>query len=407
MKILHIALTDGGGAGMGLMNQHRALLQLGVDSRVLVAIKQSKDATITEMRPNQNVWGSNKYVVLLQKIARRMGLSFNLYDRTHRDIYKIKKKIAIPFSSPITQYDVSRHPLVDWADVINLHFISGFVDIPSFFKNVKKPIVWTMRDENPGLGGFHYAEAKQVHYKEFSELEDKFLNIKRNAIESCSNLSIVSLSEIMRQFCDGVDFLANRPNTIIYNAISPDDYTMFQRNEARHELGINPDNIVLSFVCCQFSEKRKRFAEVLQALDILGDKNIKLLCVGKCDVEITSPNVIALGSISDRHRMSLVYSASDVFVTPSAQESFGKTVVEALYCGTPVVSTSVGIAAEIINESNGALCGGTPSEIAEAIRQVLGNKYNQTEIRRLATEKFAPENVARQYFSLYNEILKN
>ena len=407
MKILHIALTDGGGAGMGLINQHRALLQLGVDSRVLVAMKQGKDATITEMHPNQNVWGSNKYVVLLQKIARRMGLSFNLYDRTHRDIYKIKKKIAIPFSSPITQYDVSRHPLVDWADVINLHFVSGFVDIPSFFKNVKKPIVWTMRDENPGLGGFHYAEAKQVHFKEFADLEDEFLDIKRKAIESCSNLSIVSLSEIMRHFCDGVDFLANRPNTIIYNAISPDDYTMFQRKEARCELGINPDDIVLSFVCCLLSEKRKRFAEVLEALDTLGDKRIKLLCVGKCDVEITNPNVITLGSISDRRRMSLVYSASDAFVSPSAQESFGKTVVEALYCGTPVVSTPVGIAAEIIDEGNGALCGGTPYEIAQAIKRVLGNKYNQTEIRRLATEKFAPENVAKQYIALYNETLKN
>ena len=96
MKILHIALTDGGGAGMGLMNQHRALLQLGVDSRVLVAIKQGKDATVTEMHPNQNVWGSNKYVVLLQKIARRLGLTFNQYDRIHRRIYNIKKKIAIP-----------------------------------------------------------------------------------------------------------------------------------------------------------------------------------------------------------------------------------------------------------------------------------------------------------------------
>ena len=57
MKILHIALTDGGGAGMGLMNQHRALLQLGVDSRVLVAIKQGKDATVTEMRPNTKCVG--------------------------------------------------------------------------------------------------------------------------------------------------------------------------------------------------------------------------------------------------------------------------------------------------------------------------------------------------------------
>ena len=81
---------------MELMNQHRALLQLGVDSRVLVAIKQGKDATVTEMCPNQNVWGSNKYVVILQKIARRMGLTLNQYDRTHRRIYNIKKEIAIP-----------------------------------------------------------------------------------------------------------------------------------------------------------------------------------------------------------------------------------------------------------------------------------------------------------------------
>ena len=83
------------------------------------------------------------------------------------------------------------------------------------------------------------------------------------------------------------------------------------------------------------------------------------------------------------------------------------TVVEALYCGTPVVSTPVGIAAEIIDEGNGALCGGTPYEIAQAIKRVLGNKYNQTEIRQLATEKFAPENVAKQYIALYNETLKD
>lgn len=51
--------------------------------------------------------------------------------------------------------------------------------------------------------------------------------------------------------------------------------------------------------------------------------------------------------------------------------------------------------------------GGTPYEIAQAIKRVLDNKYNQKEIRQLATEKFAPENVAKQYIALYNETLKN
>ena len=407
MKVVHIAVSDGGGAGMGMMNQHHALLALGVDSRVVVARKTSSDPTVAEMRPNRNLWGSNRVAGFAQKALRRAGITFNDYDRWHHRIYKSRLRQSVQFSQPYSQYDVLRHPLVADADIVNLHYVSEFVDLPSFFAGVGKPVVWTMRDENPGLGGFHYQSIKQQYYQAFATIEDAFIGVKRAAIGSCRDLHLVSLSDEMRQFCQAVDFLSDKPNAKIYNAISPDDYQPVGKAEARRQLGLAADDVVLAFVSCNLGEERKGFQLVREAIRLLADERIKLLCVGRCDMQIDEANVITLGTVTDRKKLSAVYSAADAFVNASEQESFGKTVVEALYCGTPVVSTPTGIAPEIVDPSNGCLCGGrTPQAIATAIAEVLGSTHDAAAIRRKAVGQFAPEVVANQYIDLYNSIIR-
>lgn len=405
MKVVHIAVSDGGGAGMGMMNQHHALLALGVDSRVVVARKTSSDPTVAEMRPNRNLWGGNRVAGFVQKALRRAGITFNDYDRWHHRIYKSQRRQSVQFSQPCSQYDVLSHPLVADADIVNLHYVSEFVDLPSFFAGINKPVVWTMRDENPGLGGFHYQSIKQHYYQAFAPIEDAFVGVKRAAIGSCRNLHIVSLSDEMRQFCQGVDFLSDKPNVKIYNAISPDDYQPIGRAEARRQLGLAADDVVLAFVSCHLGEGRKGFQLVREAIRLLGDDRVKLLCVGRCDEAIEEPGIITLDTVADRRRLSAVYSAADAFVNASSQESFGKTVVEALYCGTPVVSTPTGIAPEIINQKNGRLCSErTPEAIAAAIAEVLASSYDAQAIRRDAVGKFAPDAVAKQYLNLYNSL---
>ena len=411
MKVLHIALTDGGGAGQGMMNQHIALLKAGVDSKVLVAQKKSSLDTVYEMKPNHSVWSSNKYVYQLEKVARRLGICLTEYDKLHHLIYIIRSKHPVPFSSPMTQYDVSGHPLVEEADVINLHFIAGFVDVASFFSKVKKPVVWTMRDENPGLGGFHYEESRVGADARLLLLDEKFLDIKRRALKSCPDLHLVSLSHLMLEFCGKVDFLACHPNQVIYNAIHPDAYQMVEKRQARRELSLSEQDLVISFVSTSLGERRKRLREVMESVSILegrvSDKQIKLLCVGQEDIHVKRPDMICLGTISDTRQLCRVYSASDVFVSPSAQESFGKTVVEALYCGTPVVSTPVGIAAEVIDEENGVVCeNGSADEIATAIEMVLHRNYDGESIRRTSCSLFSPGRVAEQYIELYKAISK-
>lgn len=407
MKVLHIAFSDDAGAGLGMMNQHLALLKAGVDSKVLVAQKESAFDTVYEMERNYSIWSTNRLIFFLEKVARRFGICFNKYDKMHHRVYQARKKHLIPFSSPRSQYDVTRHPLFKEADVINLHFVSGFVDVESFFSKVDKPVIWTMRDENPGLGGFHYRLTKQKYYKYFADLEEEMMDIKRKAIVNSQQLHIVSLSREMQEFCRSVDFLSNIPNTIIYNAIPSDVYCLLNKEKARRQLDLSDEGLVLSFICNDLMEERKGFKLVLNAIDILHNERIKLLCVGNSREKIEHPNVIYLGYVDNPQELSVIYAASTAFITASNQESFGKTTVEAMFCGTPVVSMPVGIASEIIDDSNGILCSNrTPQEIAKAIQKLFATKYNATQIRNGVMNKFAPERVAEQYMKLYTSMLK-
>ena len=409
MKVLHIALTDGGGAGMGMMGVHRALLAQGIDSRVLVAQKRSNDERVVEMQPNLHLWSTNKVMRKLQRAACRLGLCFNDYDLWHHRICSVRRRYPAFFTQPFSQYDVLAHPLVQKADILHLHFIAGLVDYPSFFKNVRQPVVWTVRDENPGLGGFHFEETKQRFYVPYASLEEAFVKIKRKAIESCHTLHLVSLSNVVKAFCQRIDYLAARPNTIIPNTIDPVCFQPFQQEEAKQKLGLPADAIVLSFVSYDLSEERKGLQLVIDAIKALNNQRIHLLCVGKPTPSVAATaNLHFLGAVSNPTFLSTVYSASDFYINASSQETFGKTMVEALYCGTPVITTPVGIAPEIIKPHNGCLFQRSTAALTQAINKALNRSFHSpAAIRHEAIRLFDAERIAQQHIRLYQSLLTN
>jgi D-inositol-3-phosphate glycosyltransferase len=79
-------------------------------------------------------------------------------------------------------------------------------------------------------------------------------------------------------------------------------------------------------------------------------------------------------------RLPLYYSAADVSVVASYYESFCLVVLESLACGTPVVSTQVGIAPAVISNENGCLLqDNNPENLADGLAAILRkgdmNKY--------------------------------
>ena len=99
------------------------------------------------------------------------------------------------------------------------------------------------------------------------------------------------------------------------------------------------------------------------------------------------------------------YSSADIFVYPSLYENFGQPLLEAASHGLPLISTSVGIAREIIIDGEtGYQVSGEPEEIKERI-ELLNNTNLRLQMgRRIKEEvkkRFDWENIMDQYINLY------
>jgi glycosyltransferase involved in cell wall biosynthesis len=102
-------------------------------------------------------------------------------------------------------------------------------------------------------------------------------------------------------------------------------------------------------------------------------------------------------------------AASDVFVLPSLSEGFGLSLVEALACGKPVVSTTCGGPEDIVTEEVGLLVPpGDAKTLASAIAYVLDHpeKYDPVRISSYARQRFNLEKIASQIFDLYRSLCK-
>lgn len=110
------------------------------------------------------------------------------------------------FTFPYSPNDITDTKEYQEADIINLHWVANFLDWNTFFQKNTKPIVWTLHDQNPFLGGEHYeelfcgiddnGEAIPRVYEEFEKEEnDKLVDFKKEILEDISNLHIVAPSK--------------------------------------------------------------------------------------------------------------------------------------------------------------------------------------------------------------------
>lgn len=160
----------------------------------------------------------------------------------------------------------------------------------------------------------------------------------------------------------------------------------------------------------------KGFSYLQEALEIWKKenpataKNTELLLVGNV-IDSSEINALplpatSLGHIADPSKMRLIYSAADVFITPSLEENLPNTIMEAMACGTPCVGFHVGGIPEMIDhEVNGFVAEYlSANELATGIQWSLSHTPNEA-ARDKVLSSYQEEIIAQKHIDLYLKYL--
>jgi glycosyltransferase involved in cell wall biosynthesis len=114
------------------------------------------------------------------------------------------------------------------------------------------------------------------------------------------------------------------------------------------------------------------------------------------------------GLQSGEDLVSMIRTA-DFLVLTSHYETFGSVIIEALACGTPVLSTDVGIAGQVINDTNGLIVVPSDNEALEvAVVKMFEDcrtKYDRKKVRESIGSAFSNKTIGEQLTGLYENVL--
>jgi glycosyltransferase involved in cell wall biosynthesis len=205
-----------------------------------------------------------------------------------------------------------------------------------------------------------------------------------------------------------VETISNNVDTQQFRPIDPD--------VAREILGLRKDRRIILAGAHRVSDFYKGFDLFVEAMRTLDMLDVQLVLFGNVsdrdlrDLRVEYSN---LGFLSDTVSLRLAYAAADVFVAPSRMEAFGKTLAEAMACGTPVVCfDATGTRDVVEHEVTGFKATPfDPTDLARGVRWVLSrNPEEHTVLRKGARKRavthFESRVIATKYRELYERVLR-
>ena len=407
MKVLHICYSDSGGAGTAAVRLHKGLLQIGVDSKMLVLNKNSK----TENNIYEFPKGS-RVLLLFLRVLKKLGFPQTLEHKNDNNYRNFTGHFEF-FSFAKTSYShLVQHQLVQESDIINLHWVPNFVDYSSFFKKLKKPIVWTQHDMNAFQGGFHYKQ-DVLHNSHLKEVDFEQYNCKKLGLSYLTDIdmTVVSPSKWILSEALNSENLGRFKHVHIPNGI---DETVFQYKigePIKQSMELDTSKITVLFISETLKSIRKGFNFITELVnDPVIHSKFEFIAVGSVQGNEKNSHIKYLGSIKSEAEISLVYSAADIYLLPSREDNLPNVMLESLAVGTPVVGFRIGGLQDLIkNGENGFLA----EEITlEGLRNALLkcanhlNKIDKLEIAKKIGNRYNLTVQANNYHKVYNEMIR-
>lgn len=414
MRVVHLSSSDvQGGAARGAYWLHKALRRQDVDSQMLVGRKYSNDAcVVSESGIGARLRGQIRGA-LDQLPLRRYRKTDDSYWTVGWVPHRIERLVRA--LSP---------------DIVHIHWTGGgFLPIEALAR-LRYPLVWTLRDMWAFTGGCHYSvgcerykaacgTCPQLRSDDEGDLSRRMRNRKHSAWHGL-DVWLVPISNWLAQ-CLRDSAMFDAPKIeVIPNGLHADQFRPVDKRVAKTRWGFNPDRpYILYGALGAIRDPRKGFSHLVAALSQLAqngwDRRADVIVFGDVPPDAMPDlgfRTHFVGKLSDDSRLALLYAGADVMVGPSVQEAFGKTIIEAMACGTPVVAFNSGGPAEIIDHRQTGYLARPfiASDLARGIAWCLGEPERPIALGRRARakveEQFDIAAVANRYRSLYSRVLE-
>jgi glycosyltransferase involved in cell wall biosynthesis len=404
MKILHINQSDkSGGAAIAGYRLHQGLLAQGIDSRLLVGIRKTKEPQVGMIPRKLSVEGK------IANLTRPLGLNYLQYLGT---------------------FEIPKHEFYKNADILNFHNLhSGtfnYLAIPSLTE--KKPAVLTLHDMwgftghcsysydcdrwKIGCGKCPYPNTYPQIQRDNTRLEWKL----KNWAYSRANLTIITLSHWLTEQVKQ-SMLARFSIHHIPNGIDTEIYQPLDPEQCKAILRIPKEKKILMFGAASLKDPRKGTDLVVEALLQLPEslkKETILLTIGHGGEEIATSvgmEIMDLGYLDNDRLKSIAFSVADLFIFPSRADNLPLVLQESMACGTPMVSFKVGGIPDLVRpDVTGYLA--QPDDAKDFTRGIIQlledenlRQSMSNNCRAIAIEEYSLEQQAKRYIELYHQVL--
>lgn len=309
-------------------------------------------------------------------------------------------------------------------DIIHLHNLHLWtVNIPILLRYIQKnhiPVIWTLHDCwavtghcthfiqsgcDKWIEGCCKCKHRNTYPYSYFDSSKMMWRKKRKWFTSIESLTVVVpslwLSGVIKK-----SFLSDKKCVVINNGVNQD---IFCRDSKRdYENIIITGKYVILGVAYSWSQK-KGLDEFIKLANEL-DENYQIVLVGTTDeIDKQLPhNITSIHRTENIYQMAGLYRIANVFANPTREDNFPTTIMEAISCGTPVVTYDVGGCKEIIDEKSGVvvpvndykLFKDCIIDICKKPKDAYSDSCVQRAMRYNENDKY------KEYIQLYNQIIQ-
>ena len=309
-------------------------------------------------------------------------------------------------------------------DVIQLHNIHGFyLNVEMLFNYLKVagiPVVWTLHDCWSFTGHcayFDYAGCDRwkegcgncpqhrtaYPYAIFKDNSRENYKRKEKAFTKVPNLTIVTPSQWLADLV-GQSFLKKYPVKVIPNGIDREVFSPME-GRFRRKYGLQEKKVLLGVA--NIWEKRKGLNVFLELASRLPEE-YQIVLVGVSDRQSKKlpEKILGIPRTGKPSELAQWYTLADIYVNPTYEDNFPTTNLEALSCGTPVITFATGGSPEAIDASCGKV---VPKGDVDALLAAILDMEESPVLKEsciLKSRQYDKEERFREYIKLYEDILE-